>query len=181
MLTEFDPDPTLANGYTKRKTKRSQDAYLRRLGRLGYDPDGFAKRTARGAVRTLQVMCRAPFQDPSVELTDAEAAEILLFSDDRVAETVAAQLVEIIDADPDHRPFSGLDKIEAAGWPLTEPVTDTDTSVAVTPRSAVAVTAVAVTARLCDTCLDPVPVTARSDARYCCNACRQAAYRERHR
>ncbi|WP_333757861.1 bifunctional DNA primase/polymerase [Streptomyces sp. ISBFB 2968] len=33
----------------------------------------------------------------------------------------------------------------------------------------------------CERCVGPMPLTARADARFCSSACRQAAYRERHR
>lgn len=33
----------------------------------------------------------------------------------------------------------------------------------------------------CERCAGPMPITARSDARFCSSACRQAAYRERSR
>lgn len=36
-------------------------------------------------------------------------------------------------------------------------------------------------ARYCEQCCDPLPVTARADALWCSNACRQKNYRERRR
>ena len=117
-MTDDLADPMLLPNSTKPKGKRSEDAYLRRLERHGITPDGLAVAAARSHVKSLQIMARIPRPDrPPVDLTDAEAAEMLLLADRPEDAGLGAQLLEIIQADPEHRPFSGNDKFDAAGWP----------------------------------------------------------------